>query len=129
MHGTRCRTAATGRGLEYRPAIHIVARRGRPAARQPGSTEMGNKRRIRASKPPSHSRKEFDMKQFKLWQSLATALLGVWLMVSPWLLHFAESAIARDNAVLAGLVALVIGIWAVAREKDWAVPGRDHVAG
>lgn len=68
------------------------------------------------------------MKQFKHWESLVTALLGVWLMVSPWLLQFAESTVARDNAVLSGVLALAIGIWAMARENDWALPSRDRIA-
>ena len=69
------------------------------------------------------------MKPFKYWQSVVTALLGVWLMLSPWVLGFAETAVARENAVLSGLLVFVASLWVLARENDWAIPSQERAAG
>jgi hypothetical protein len=97
-------------------------------ARGAFGTELAFATRIKTAARFWLVRKEVNMKQFKYWESLLTALLGVWLMVSPWLLKFAETAVARDNAVLTGVLVLVASLWALARENDWAIPSRDKVA-
>jgi hypothetical protein len=45
------------------------------------------------------------------WLSWVNALLGAWLIVSPWVLGFADSANALWNNVIIGVIVLVLGAW------------------
>jgi len=48
-----------------------------------------------------------------LWQEWVNLALGVWLIVSPWLLGFQANVAARDDALLVGIVAAVMAVWAL----------------
>ncbi len=52
------------------------------------------------------------------WQEWVNAALGVWLIISPWVLGFMGLSTAMLNAVIAGAVVLVLALWALATDKD-----------
>jgi hypothetical protein len=49
-----------------------------------------------------------------LWEEWVTLVLGIWMIVSPWVLAFSHNSNARDDAVIVGLVVGVMSIWALA---------------
>ena len=63
----------------------------------------------------------------RAWEEWTEALLGLWLVVSPWLLGFAGAEMARV-AVVAGLATLVFALWTLLTDKDYKVFGRRSTA-
>jgi len=64
------------------------------------------------------------MNQQQRWQDWIMALVGLWLLASPWLLPIfhletAPQGNAMWNAVIAGLVVMIIGIVALLRQDAW----------
>jgi len=51
-----------------------------------------------------------------LWEEGANVVLGVWLILSPWILGFSGEAGATWNAVIVGLLVGLLAL-SVAREK------------
>ena len=62
------------------------------------------------------------------WEEWTEALLGVWLMVSPWVLGFATSEVIRNVAVATGLVTLVLALWTLLTDKDYRAVRSDSTA-
>ncbi len=56
--------------------------------------------------------------QFKHWQDPATALLGAWFAVSPWVLQIQASS-ARAVCVALGLALMLTGMTATLKDKGW----------
>lgn len=52
------------------------------------------------------------------WKEAFHILIGIALMLSPWLLEYDTSAIFTRNAVVVGLVTAVLAIWTIALEMD-----------
>lgn len=50
---------------------------------------------------------------FHEWEEWVSALLGLWLIVSPWILGFSPVAAATWNAVVAGVVIGGLAVWAI----------------
>ncbi|HEY2664997.1 MAG TPA: SPW repeat protein, partial [Candidatus Binataceae bacterium] len=46
------------------------------------------------------------------WQDMATAALGLWLMISPWVLGFAAHMTERSNSIITGFLVTVLALWA-----------------
>jgi hypothetical protein len=63
------------------------------------------------------------------WEEWTEAALGLWLMVSPWLLGFTHLQPARDTAVLTGAVVLALAVWVLFSDKDWGLMHDKHAAG
>ena len=59
------------------------------------------------------------MKQIKHWQDPLTGLLGVWLLVSPWVLGFAANTTPTANAALVGLALLATALGATFVPRAW----------
>lgn len=59
---------------------------------------------------------------FKIWEEWADIVLGLWLIISPWILGFGNVERAAWNVVLCGLVIMVSAAWAIrdARETGHA---------
>lgn len=55
----------------------------------------------------------------RAWEEWTESALGLWLVVSPWILGFAAIEAAKVNAVLSGLVVLVLSLWALQDEGGW----------
>jgi hypothetical protein len=63
------------------------------------------------------------MTRIERWQDLINALLGLWLLVSPWVIGDVDGSAAMWNAVIAGLVlaALALGAMVIPRAwEEWA---------
>ena len=60
------------------------------------------------------------MKQVKHWQDPVNVLLGVWMILSPWVLGFHEVRNAVIATVLTGVVVMVLALWVLATDKDYA---------
>lgn len=46
------------------------------------------------------------------WEDLAETLVGVWLVISPWVLSF-ENKLATVSAVVTGLAVVTLALWAL----------------
>jgi SPW repeat len=55
--------------------------------------------------------------EFRLWKEWVNILLGAWILISPWLLHFSGSTALTWNAVISGAVVIVFGCWALSEER------------
>jgi len=44
-----------------------------------------------------------------VWLSGITALFGIWMIISPWVLNFSGNRAATWSAVISGIVVLVLG--------------------
>lgn len=56
----------------------------------------------------------------KAWEEWVEVALGVWLMASPWLLGFADLAVAMQVAVWTGLAVTVLALWVLATDKEFS---------
>jgi hypothetical protein len=46
-----------------------------------------------------------------MWQLWLTGLIGVWLIISPWVYGFTSNAGAMWNSVIFGIIVLILAIW------------------
>lgn len=53
------------------------------------------------------------------WQDSVNVLLGLWLVISPWILQFQDSRLALANAVIIGGVIAVMSLAAVVNFHNW----------
>jgi len=51
-------------------------------------------------------------------QDMAHAVLGLWLLSSPWVLGFASHMTARNNSIIVGFVVFVMSLWAMVLDTD-----------
>jgi hypothetical protein len=51
-----------------------------------------------------------------LWEEWVNLVLGIWLIVSPWVLRYSGTVTARDDAVIVGIIVGVLSIWALAEK-------------
>jgi len=42
--------------------------------------------------------------QFRKWEEWINVLLGIWLILSPWILHFTTDSKATTNAIIVGVI-------------------------
>jgi hypothetical protein len=55
--------------------------------------------------------------------SWLTLIVAIWLIISPWVLGFSATAPARGNAVILGILAALIALWAaLAVQRTTASP-------
>lgn len=59
------------------------------------------------------------MKQVKHWQDPVNAILGVWLIVSPWVLGFQGHRLAMWAAVATGILLGAVALGATFVPKAW----------
>jgi hypothetical protein len=59
----------------------------------------------------------------RAWEEWTEAALGLWLAVSPWVLGFSALQNAMLSAVVTGIVVMVLALWVLATDKDYAVWG------
>lgn len=59
------------------------------------------------------------MKQMKHWQDPVNALVGVWLVLSPWVLGFQNETTALANAVIVGVVLVATALGAIFVPRAW----------
>jgi hypothetical protein len=63
--------------------------------------------------------KEVGMKQIKHWQDPANALVGAWLMVSPWVLGFQGTTVAVTSTVAIGTLLFAASVGAMTLPQAW----------
>ena len=49
-----------------------------------------------------------------LWEEWVTLVLGIWMIISPWVLAYSGNVNARDDAVIVGVIIGAMSIWALA---------------
>ncbi|MEJ2553240.1 MAG: SPW repeat protein [Gammaproteobacteria bacterium] len=54
--------------------------------------------------------------KIKNWEEWSNLILGLWLLISPWVLGFSTHAVAAGNAAIAGLCVAVVSATAVGRQ-------------
>ncbi|MGH8846399.1 MAG: SPW repeat protein [Polaromonas sp.] len=59
------------------------------------------------------------MTQLKHWQDPMNALLGVWVVLSPWALGFQDMTMAMSSAVVIGLVLIAVALGAIFVPRAW----------
>ena len=59
------------------------------------------------------------MERMKHWQDPVNALLGAWLIVSPWLLGIQDEPRPLANAVIVGILLLATALGAVFAPRAW----------
>lgn len=59
------------------------------------------------------------MKQMKHWQDPVNALLGAWVILSPWALGFQGETMAMFNAVVVGLALIAAALGAILVPRAW----------
>lgn len=55
----------------------------------------------------------------RAWEEWTEAALGLWLVISPWVLGFADRMDIMRMTVGAGVVVLVLAAWTLATDKDY----------
>ena len=59
------------------------------------------------------------MKQLKHWQDPVNALLGAWLVISPWVLGFAQDMTVMGNMVIVGVLLIAAALGAIFLPRAW----------
>jgi SPW repeat len=59
------------------------------------------------------------MKQLKHWQDAINGLLGVWVMLSPWILGLQNSTVIVANAVAVGVLLIAAALGAIFVPRAW----------
>lgn len=55
----------------------------------------------------------------RAWEEWTEAVLGLWLVVSPWSLGFSPNATARNAMLITGVAVVVLALWTLAVDKDY----------
>jgi hypothetical protein len=56
----------------------------------------------------------------RAWEEWTEASLGLWLAISPWVLGFAGLQNAMISAVASGVAVLLLALWVLMTDKDYA---------
>jgi ABC-type branched-subunit amino acid transport system permease subunit len=59
------------------------------------------------------------MKRVKHWQDAVNAILGLWLIASPWALGFAADRPVFNNAVIVGIALLAFAVASMFAPQAW----------
>lgn len=59
------------------------------------------------------------MTRLKHWQDVVNAVLGAWLVLSPWIFGFQAETTAMASAVILGAAMLVLGLAAMFAPRQW----------
>ncbi|MGA8516405.1 MAG: SPW repeat protein [Burkholderiaceae bacterium] len=57
----------------------------------------------------------------KAWEEWAEAVLGLWMLASPWVLGFAGHRPAMLVAVIVGAAVMLLALWTLATDKDYSL--------
>jgi len=53
------------------------------------------------------------------WEEWTESALGLWLIISPWVLKWEHLEAARINAVTTGVVVLILALWVLMSDEDY----------
>jgi hypothetical protein len=51
------------------------------------------------------------------WEEIINLLIGIWMVISPWVLGFTGARSPESNAVIVGILAIVFSVWAMAMRR------------
>jgi hypothetical protein len=52
------------------------------------------------------------------WEEVINILLGIWMVISSWVIGVTNRAV-ETNAVIVGLLVILFAAWAIAMNRDW----------
>ncbi len=52
------------------------------------------------------------------WEEVINILLGIWMVISSWVIGVASRSV-ETNAVIVGLLVILFAAWAMAMSRDW----------
>ena len=52
------------------------------------------------------------------WEEVINILLGIWMVISSWVIGVASRAV-ETNAVIVGLLVILFAAWAMTLKRDW----------
>jgi len=58
----------------------------------------------------------------KAWEEWTEAILGLWMVLSPWVLAYSQFYLAMLVAVIVGLGVVVLALWTLATDKSFSLP-------
>ena len=58
----------------------------------------------------------------KAWEEWTEAVLGLWMVMSPWVLVYSHVQMAMYAAVGLGLIVVLLSLWTLATDKDFSLP-------
>jgi predicted ferric reductase len=61
---------------------------------------------------------------FNQWEEWVNAVLGVWLVLSPFILGFAHQTYATWNNVVVGVIVAILALWSAMALPETANPAR-----
>ena len=64
----------------------------------------------------------------RAWEEWTELVLGLWLVVSPWALQFTTLNQARLDAVIAGIVVMLLAVWTLFSDKEYSGWWRNRTA-
>ena len=64
----------------------------------------------------------------RAWEEWTEGGLGLWMVISPWVLGFSTNHNAMLNAVLSGIVVAVLALWVLTTDADYNPWRRHHSA-
>lgn len=64
----------------------------------------------------------------RAWEEWTEAILGLWLVVSPWALGFNTHYQATMNALVVGAVIVALALWTLMTDKDYSSRWRKGTA-
>lgn len=56
------------------------------------------------------------------WEEWAEAVLGLWMVLSPWVLGFSHRTEAMFVALMVGMVVVMLSLWTLATDKKFSLP-------
>ena len=51
------------------------------------------------------------------WEEWVNLILGLWMIISPWVLAYSGITAARDDAVIVGVINVALAIWLLAERR------------
>jgi len=58
----------------------------------------------------------------RLWEEWIDVVLGLWLLASPWVLKYTDQTMLKWDAVIAGLLVLILAGWALTSSRHEGRP-------
>ncbi len=55
----------------------------------------------------------------------AQLIIGVWLVISPWILGFSSITLMKWGNVIAGLILVLINVWTIFGKTSVSSPGEE----
>lgn len=63
----------------------------------------------------------------RAWEEWTEGILGLWMLVSPWVLGFAMYREAMLSAVVIGIAVAALALWTLFTDKEYNAWWREHV--